>query len=251
MGGLKLYQTRARVAASFWHAPKPGELSKLRAQGLEIAEVRLDLAGITNAIDAAALMKHFSQMPSIATMRAAHEGGKWRGDAKTRHRILKAAMQYADAADIELSASNAAAIAKTAKAMGKTIILSRHNFNGVDTPAEMNALAKKILTPNDKTNNGENKREKESGVILRDAKVILKVAARVRSAKDLQTMEDFLLRWRRYPLVVIGMGESQHATTSRRTFPHKGSKLAFAAINQKTAPGQLPLPQTKKATRPR
>ncbi len=234
---MKLLKTRARVAASFWRMPKAGELAKLRALGLEIAEVRLDLAGITRPEDAAALMKHFSQLPSIATMRGAAEGGKWRGSDKDRHAILKAALQYADAADIEIAASNAAAVIKTAQAFGKTIILSRHNFAGVDAPEAMDALAIKTLPPNNKANGNPS--------------VILKIAGRIRSAKDLRMMEDFLRRWRHHPVVVIGMGESKSALSSRRTFPRRGSKLAFAAISQKSAPGQLTLPQTKTASRTR
>ena len=244
--GLKLLQRRARVAASFCRAPMVGELANLRKQGLEVAEVRLDLAGIDNPPSAAELMQHFAKVPTIATLRGIGEGGKWRGSAKARHAIIKAALQYADAADIELAAGNARAITKTAHALGKTIILSRHNFAGIDTIQTMHTLAKKVFN---KTNNATKTGDVITGNAIKDSDVILKIAGRVRNRKDLQVLEDFLRQWRHYPIVVIGMGESQSALTSRRKFPHTGSKLAFAAIDKKTAPGQLTLPQTKTACR--
>ena len=170
-------------------------------------------------------MAQFAGVPAIATMRSAREGGKWRGDARARHNILKAVLPFADAVDIELAESNARAMSKTAATRGKTIIHSRHNIRGVDSPQTMDALAEKIpASGND----------------------ILKISCKVKTAQDLKVLEDFLRRWRGKNIAITGMGESQPAKASRLRFPKLGSKLAFAAIT-KTAPGQLSLAQTKAA----
>ena len=46
LGGLSL--TKARVAASFWRPIKYTRLAQLCGQGLEVAEIRLDMAGGEN-----------------------------------------------------------------------------------------------------------------------------------------------------------------------------------------------------------
>ncbi len=205
-------------------------MQKLRARGLEIAEVRLDLARAQTPSAAAVLAEKFCEMPAVATLRAAGEGGKWRGTSRARCAILKAALPFVCAADIECAAREAKTVAAMARAAGKTVIFSRHNLSGADSPGEMRALAEKVFSGGEKN-------------------IVLKIACRIRAVSEYRAMAEFLREWRSFPIVVIGIGESEIARASRRSFPRLGSKIAFAAVAGKSAPGQLSLAETVLACR--
>ncbi len=215
-----------RVAASFWRPAK--NLSRLRAAGLEIAEIRMDMAHVKNMEEARALMAGYSTLPVILTLRAKNEGGQWQKSETARRNLFLRLLPLAAAADIELSAPILPQIAAAAKKSDKALIISRHNFSAPDSLADM---------------------EKAAARAFAAGADIFKTACLVRGCADLPPLRKFLQRWKTHPIIAVGMGCSPAARRARAELPQRGARLAYAAINETSAPGQLPLPETAAAIR--
>ena len=72
--------------------------------GLQIAEIRLDLAQSQTEESARTLLSAVSALPSILTIRPPFEGGKFAADENKRRNLFYRLLPFASAADIELSA---------------------------------------------------------------------------------------------------------------------------------------------------
>ena len=212
-----------RVAASFFAAPP--SLPLLRTQGLEIIELRLDLAAVNHLDEARRLLDYFAGWPVIATVRAASEGGQWRGDEAARIGLLQDIAAFVSAADVELATKNRREIIKSIKASGAAAIVSQHNFAGMDDMASMTTAA---------------------AAAFADGADVYKIAVTVTNDEDVAVLAQFAQQ-QVNPCIVIGMGDNQSAHHARQTLPAQGSAIAFAAAVQKTAPGQLSLSETAQA----
>ena len=240
LGGLELHSGRAAIAVPFFRALPEERLRALRGDGMEVAEIRLDLAGVADAASAAELIRAFAKagVPLIATARVESEGGKWGGkrggggggDESLRRDVLLAALEFADAADIELSAAGILPeVVSAARRLGKLAVISRHNFAGTDSRARMESALRAA---------------RDSGAD------IFKMACAVSDESDSQRMLEFLRANRDgFPLIATAMGEGDSARNARLALARSGSVLAFAAADGPSAPGQMTLAETVAALR--
>ena len=229
IAGLLLSPESPRVAAPFCRKVSPDALRDFARTGMDIAEIRLDLAGAESPQAASDLARSFRGVPTIATARAGFEGGAWKGDEFSRRDALLAALEFADAVDIELAAegilSSVVAAARGVGGVGKTVIISRHNFSGMDSPERMSSALSQA---------------REEGAD------IFKIACAVGDESDAETLLEFVRKNKSFPLIATAMGENPIARRARLDLARNGSVIAFASADGKSAPGQLTLSETLK-----
>ena len=161
-------------------------------------------------------------------MRLANEGGKWDGDDESRLDIILAALECCDAVDVELASSILPAVAVAAKRLNKTLLVSRHNCSGVDSADDLDSGARRAFA---------------AGADL------YKTACLIQNENDVVVLNSFLNKRKNEAVIVIGMGDSPVAQKARRDFPCLGSRIAYAAVDGQSAPGQLSLAETVAAVR--
>ena len=227
IGGLTLRPGLPRIAVPLFRKLTPDAFRALRDSGMDIAEIRLDMSGAQTPREAAELTGAFAGagVPLIATARSALEGGRWTGDEKSRRDVLLAALEFANAADVELSSGDALPeVVSAARKGGKVAIVSRHNFSGMDSRDEMErALA------------GARKAGAD----------IFKVACLAENEADSETILDFVrAHCGDFPLMATAMGENEIARNARLDLARSGSLIAFAAADGESAPGQWTLAET-------
>lgn len=91
-------------------------------QGADMIEIRLDLIESDGARQAASCRKAVS-VPIIATLRSAHEGGRYFGDSKEWYKRIQQVVPFSDYIDVEQRFAIHAAPLRTG---GKKIIASFH-----------------------------------------------------------------------------------------------------------------------------
>ena len=239
IGGLNLRPGSPRVAVPFFRKITPDAFRALRDSGMDIAEIRLDMSAAQTPAAAAELLGAFAGMagedreakvPLIATARSVLEGGRWTGDEKSRRDVLLSALEFADAADVELSSGGVASeVVAAARNENKIAIVSRHNFSGMDSRDEMERALRKA----------------------RDAGAdIFKIACVAEDEADSETILDFVrTRCDAFPLMATAMGENETARRTRLDLARSGSLIAFAAADGESAPGQWTLAETVSALR--
>ena len=206
-------------------------LKRLQQQGLEVAEIRVDLAANQDAMAVRTLCQSFFSMPTILTVRSLPEGGQFAGSEEARRCCLLSALPYVDAVDVELAADFSNEVIARAHLLEKTCIVSYHNLTATDSIA---AIGQYYM---------------QATACGAD---VFKYAGWCTEAPSYQTLHAFAQRCRAdgQPCIVIGMGDDDHyARVARQRLPGAGSCLAFAAIGAASAPGQLSLAQTVAACR--
>ena len=234
IGGLTLRPGLPRVAVPLFRKLTPDAFRALRDSGMDIAEIRLDMSGAQTPREAAELTGAFAGagVPLIATARSALEGGRWTGDEKSRRDVLLAALEFADAADVELSSGDALPeVVSAARRGGKVAIVSRHNFSGMDSRDEMERALQSA---------------RKAGAD------IFKVACLAENEADSETILDFVrAHCGDFPLMATAMGENETARNARLDLARSGSLIAFAAADGESAPGQWTLAETVASLRER
>ena len=226
IAGLLLSPESPRVAAPFCRKVSPDALRDFARAGMDIAEIRLDLAGTESPQAASDLARSFRGVPMIATARAGFEGGAWKGDESSRCAALLAALEFADAVDIELAAEGIlSSVVAAARERGKAVIISRHNFSGMDSPERMSSALSQA---------------REEGAD------IFKIACAVGDESEAETLLEFVRKNKSFPLIATAMGENPIARRTRLELARNGSVIAFASVDGKSAPGQLTLSETLK-----
>ncbi|MBA5248593.1 MAG: type I 3-dehydroquinate dehydratase, partial [Gammaproteobacteria bacterium] len=206
------------------------EIKALKKQGLDIAEIRVDLfTGKIVANNVIEVLQKFGDLgvPTILTFRPEREGGNWGGSDAERMAIIADCYQYADMVDIETSSMYALDCSEKFCQLANEILqsethllMSYHNFEKTPSLAVI-------------------KQEIESTEALLSAKAdIVKVACQVNSNADVAVLTEMLLHSGDKNLVVIGMGG--HGLITRLSFATYGSLFTFAYVGDTvTAPGQL------------
>lgn len=210
-----------RIAVSFVDRTSALSIQNAKRQGMDIAELRVDLF---RSKDPAHIIKEagkFKNIPTIATIRSSREGGNWKRSEAKRLELFKAILPHVDGVDIEYSSSSILhTVVRHAKKLKKTVIISYHNFAG--TPS-LPILEKKIWDA------------KKAGAD------IVKIATMARGAEDLIAMLALTLKHHQQGLITICMGKE--GTFSRIVFPSFGSLITFARFKTPSAPGQIELKQ--------
>jgi len=233
IGPLDLEEKAAIVAVIL---EKPLETSKKAAEmGADILEIRLDLLGIRDleiAAETITKIKSETGLPVILTNRSSAEGGKWEGKETERIRLLKDLLSLKDgpdAVDIELSAGREARdrAVKAAKACGKTIIISSHDF--LKTPAfqEMKTIFEEAF--------------------LAGAD-IAKLAVMPHSMRDVLDLLRAALDATEAGGAVCAIAMGKLGKHTRVIAPFYGSVLTYAAVEGtvSAAPGQFQVDEVKK-----
>lgn len=203
-----------RVAVAFDGTATGDDVRAARAAGMDIAEVRIDAFG-EPAVDHLDRLAVFADVPTIATIRSAAEGGGWTGPEELRLALYRRALDRAGTVDVEIASSIGADVVASAHAVGRAVIGSFHDFDATPDRAGLEATLAA----------GE-----DLGVD------IVKIATMVHSPDDVRTLAGFLVDRHDRGLIVIGMGTAGSVT--RLLFPFLGSALTFAAHGGPAAPGQ-------------
>lgn len=189
-------------------AETPAALRAAARLPLDLVEVRLD------AFDAAPDLRDVG-FPLLATARAPREGGRNDLNARERASRYLATLELVSAIDVELgSVRELSSTLAAAKAAGKQIVLSFHDFVG--TPS-LNALR------------ARQRRALEAGAD------VFKVAATTRSPAELATLLA-LLAGAPLPTAVMGMGA--RGKISRLAAAAAGSVLNYGWIERPNVVGQ-------------
>jgi len=163
--------------------------------------------------------------PVMMTLRLAKEGGHWNGPDSERLGFFERAVEAVSGVDIELQSEIAKEVCSLAANAGKTSLVSYHNFD--ETPS-VSQLTKII----------------EMGRAMGN---IVKIATKVNSLDDVETLRCILQgRWN-VPLCIIGIGPLGKETRLR--FPLEGSCFTYGYLDVPGAPGQFSAEELKKYIR--
>jgi len=180
-------------------------------EGLELAEIRIDCADLTEA----QVREIFGRkVELVATCRP---GGKH--DEETRKRLLLAAVEAgARYVDLEMEAADSLKkeVGDRARALGCKVIVSYHDYERTPPLRQLEHVVDWCL---------------ESGADL------VKVACQVQSDRDNARLLGLLDS--QHPLIVVGMGDKGRMT--RVVAPLLGSAFTYASFSRgkETAPGQI------------
>jgi 3-dehydroquinate dehydratase-1 len=164
--------------------------------------------------------------PVIMTLRISDEGGKWAGTDTERIAYFEKAIGTVSCVDVELRSGIATEICKRARVAGKWSIVSYHNFKETPPVPELKRIVEEA----------------------REIGSIVKIAAKVNSLDDTETLRCILQgRWD-VPLCIIGMGPLGKETRLR--FPLEGSCFTYGYLDVPGAPGQFSALELKNYLKP-
>lgn len=209
----------AAIAVPFDDTSSREEVLRLRARGLDVAELRVDSFASRESAYALAELGKYEGIATLATIRIRAEGGAWDASESERAKLFLALLPHVGAVDVELAANEVLPELRAAtREAGRLLIASHHDFER--TP-EAGALADLVA------------RAQRAGAD------VVKIAAQVRAPDDLRALATALLAPADIGRIVIGMGDTGLPT--RVLFPALGSLLTYAHAGRANAPGQLPL----------
>jgi 3-dehydroquinate dehydratase I len=194
-----------------------GTLSSFDYRGefpCDIVEVRLDRTGQPSDWIERCKAIESAGIPVLLTARLASEGGIWPADDLRRLDVYKEALGELAAVDVELGSVICRAVAEEAARLGKTCVVSCHDFQKTPSFADLCSLveeAQKIGS-------------------------IAKISTMITQPGDVTILESLLKRSWPKPLCVIGMGEAWAGT--RVELAALGSCLTYGYLDGSAAPGQ-------------
>ena len=162
--------------------------------------------------------------PVLLTLRIPAEGGHRAWKPAERRDLALRLLPHAEAIDIELATARAMVpVIAEARRIGKTVVLSAH---ALKRPATAVQFARWIaqFDPQPRT--------------------ILKIAAQIKSWRDLQQLAALLVNHPDWSLAVMGLG--LHAAQSRRVLAALGSRLVYGYLDRPAAPGQPSAAEVRK-----
>jgi 3-dehydroquinate dehydratase-1 len=152
----------------------------------------------------------------LITLRIPAEGGQRPWNVKERRELFLQLLPHAEAVDVELATARAMQpILDEARKWGKTVILSAHALQKPATPAQLARWVDQYPA---------------------QPATILKIAAQIKSWRDLQRLAAVLVNHPEWPVAVMGLGP--HAPQSRAVLTALGSRLVYGYLDQPAAPGQ-------------
>jgi len=162
--------------------------------------------------------------PVLLTLRIPSEGGQIAWKAKERQELFLRLLPRVEAIDVELATARAMKrVIEEARLTGKTVVLSAHAIHKPATPTQV-ARWLEQFSPLPST--------------------ILKVAARIKSWRDLQQLAALLVNHPGSAIAVMGLGP--YAAQSRAALTALGSRLVYGYLDQPAAPGQPSAAEVKK-----
>jgi 3-dehydroquinate dehydratase I len=204
--------------------------SGLRALGrkslaADAVEVRVDALLAENVpVEEIATALRTKKHPVLLTLRIPAEGGRRVWKVAERRALYLRFLPDVEAIDVELATASAMqAVIAEARRAGKTVVLSAH---AIEKPASAAQVARWVeqFDPQPRT--------------------ILKVAAQIKSWRDLQQLAAVLVNHSDWSVAVMGLGP--HAAQSRGALTALGSRLIYGYLDQPAAPGQPSAAEMKK-----
>jgi len=187
------------------------------ASPADAVEIRVDalLAQKVSGEKIEAALKKRSR-PVLLTLRIPAEGGQRPWKIAERRELFLRLLPHAEAIDIELATARAMQpVIDAARRKGKTVIFSAHAIERPATPAQ---IARWV------------------GDFDHQPRTILKVAARIKSWRDLQQLAALLVNQPDWSIAAMGLGP--YAPQSRSVLTALGSCLVYGYLDQAAAPGQ-------------
>ena len=188
-------------------------------------EVRVDAllaAKVSEEMIEAALEQR--RHPVLITLRIPAEGGHRPWKVKERRDLYLRLLPHADAIDIELATVKAMApVIAEARLLKKTVIFSAHAIKKPAPPAQIARWVSQFD---------------------HQPRTILKIAAQIKSWRDLQQLAALLVNHPEWPLAVMGLGP--YAGQSRSVLTALGSRLVYGYLDQPAAPGQPSAAEVRK-----
>lgn len=210
------------VAVPLSDAVTDGELIGAAADGLDVAELRIDLFSSTDPAHVVDQIGRFAAFPTVATIRSATEGGCWEGSDEARLALFERVVGLVDGVDVELSSTGMAAdVVALARAKNKVVIISSHDFDGTPPIEELTDRARRAHS------------------IGADH---VKLATTATSVDDMRTLAQFTLDHHEAGPIVVAMGAQGPA--SRVLLPLLGSRLTYASLGPPVVSGQMSLTET-------
>ncbi|MBC8134070.1 MAG: type I 3-dehydroquinate dehydratase [Deltaproteobacteria bacterium] len=227
----------------------PAGLAALAAQPaaqrvVDIVEARLDLAiapesaGTTPSNPLPDLRPFFATLaqleqtgtPVLATIRLIADGGRWTED-RGRLPWFDQLLSVVSWVDVEVDSAIAGDVARLARARGRRVIISHHDFTGTPDAAALDALVERARKIGGSGSGGGD---------------IVKIATAITSLDDHDQLIDLLRRQRTRSgvppsapasVALIGMGAL--GTPLRSFLPSVGSRLTYGYLDAIVAPGQI------------
>jgi 3-dehydroquinate dehydratase-1 len=162
--------------------------------------------------------------PVLLTLRIPAEGGQRAWKIPQRRALFLQLLPHAEAIDVELATARAMQpVIDEARRAGKTVVLSAHAIGKPASPAQLARwIAQFDHLPT----------------------TILKIAARIKSWRDLQQLAALLVNHPDWPLAVMGLGP--YAAQSRSVLVALGSRLVYGYLDTPAAPGQPSAAEVRK-----
>jgi 3-dehydroquinate dehydratase-1 len=196
----------------------PADAVEIRVDALLAARVTLEKIE-------SALQKR--KLPALLTLRIPAEGGQMPWTVKHRRETYLRLLPHVEAIDIELATARAMrSVIAPARQSGKTVIFSAH---AIARPASLAQVAKWITQ------------------FEHAPDTILKIAAQIRSWRDLQQLAGLLINHPEWRIAVMGLGP--YAAQSRSVLTALGSRLVYGYLDKPAAPGQPSAAEARKMAR--
>jgi 3-dehydroquinate dehydratase-1 len=217
------------VAASFDDQVTDDVLVQAVADGMDVAEVRVDRFASVDLVHAAnvvASVAAVANVPTLVTVRSPDEGGRWDGDEESRAELLAALTPFAHGVDVELAfRPYLAGLVRQAKELDRVVVVSMHDFERTPSLAQLeDVVARGHATGAD----------------------LVKVATTTNDETDLEVLAELTRRHAADGVIVLGMGVL--GARSRVALPRVGSRLTFAvAPGQEAVSGQMTIRETVEA----
>ena len=167
------------------------------------------------------------KLPVLLTLRIPTEGGQLAWKTVERRALYLRLLPLVEAIDVELATAKAMQPAiDEARRTGKTVVFSAHAIQKPAAPAHIARWVKQFD---------------------HQPRSILKIAARIKSWRDLQQLAALLVNHPEWPLAVMGLGP--YGGQSRSVLTALGSRLVYGYLDKAAAPGQPSAAEVKKMAR--
>ena len=209
------------------------QVRRARERGAELLEWRADMAGCLDEPAQAAtwcrtLQEAAAPTPVLFTLRTHTEGGRAELAPQAYAALVQAvvAAGAADLVDVEASQPVAAHLIGAAQQAGLAVVASHHNLTGTLSAAEIIDVLEGM---------------QRAGASI--AKVAFAASSYTDALRCMAAASAYANRPDAVPVVAIAMGE--HGAFSRVLAQSFHGAFTFASLDEASAPGQLPLPQTR------
>lgn len=165
--------------------------------------------------------------PVLLTLRIPVEGGYRPWKVAERRELFLRLLPHVEAIDVELATASAMSlVVAEARRKGKTVVFSAHSIKKPASPAQIASWV---------------------GQFDSHPWTILKVAAQIKSWRDMQQLAAILLNHPDWAVAVMGLGP--YAGQSRSVLTALGSRLVYGYLDEPAAPGQPSAAEVLKMTK--